>query len=214
MSKKTLPKKKGSQPDYSKQMDSLLKENTRLRGDLERAKTSDSFVGIESLTQDRVWLPSPESRSGRPEDVNKGYLLKKYGEIVPVPAYWIVDMISNKNPALLHGDIRINNELARQINPSLNFIDVEMPDEFKGGLITKKEIAEILKKGDQAFYTFIKKFEKDPFVLSRISAFVLEEREKLDEKDPVYRGYSSIIQYLDDKAAPNIRNEDTEEELP
>ena len=199
--------KSGSDEKLSEQLDTLLKENKRLQGELESAKKSESFVAIELLSQGKVWLPSPESRSGRPEDANKGYLLRKTGEIALIPSYWMIDYIANRNPAFIMGDVRINNEKGKRLSPGADFTELDIPKEFLEGAVPPEDILANVRKGGDDLHIFIKKYEDKPFVLAKIMSVVDGVMADLDDKDPKKQSLTSLSEHID-----RLINPDTTED--
>jgi hypothetical protein len=185
-----------SPQDTSAKVSNLVNEIHRLQDELKKARETEKFVAIENLSLGRVWLYAPESKSGRPEDANKGRLLKQTGEIAIVPSYWMVTYIADRAPAFSMGEIRINNEKGRDLSPNLMFEDFDLPPEFEDAVVPNEEINKAISGSAENFYDFVDKYRKQPFILSR--AFGIIDREAFAAKEKstrksILEGYVSFL---------------------
>jgi len=199
--------KDDSYKKLSKQLEIVLAENQKLHEELESAKKSEKFVAVELLSQGNVWLPSPESKSGRPEDANKGYLLKKTGQIAIIPAYWMIEYVANRNPSFLMGDVRINNEVGKKLNPNIEFVELDIPEEFYEDSIPLEDIVANVRKGGEDLQRFINRFKDKPFVLARIMNVIDEILGDYSDEDPQKVALIPISENLN-----RILNPDTSKE--
>jgi hypothetical protein len=182
--------------EKNSQMDALLNRIEDLENQLAKAKQTEKFVGVENLSKGKVWLPAPESRSGRKEDMNMGRFLKKQGEIVLIPAYWLMDYIANDANSFKWGDVRVNNKKARSISPALNIVDIDIPDSWEINSITEDEILSKSLNRSFDFYNFINEYKDKPFVLNRINGVLEEKINKEPETSaviPLLGGYTDYI---------------------
>lgn len=191
----------------------LLEQNRMLREELDRKKETDKFVFIECQSKGRVWLPSPESRSGAVGDREKGRMLRGDKDFAVIPAYWMLDFIANKNPALRDGELVINNSRGRALNPNVEFVDFELPEDFLAASVKTIDIESIVKKADNTIYDFIKKHKKERHILGRtkgiVDALVAKEEGKDEKKqdESLLSFLISVSLHIDEILSPNREEE-------
>ncbi len=180
----------------------LLKENRRLAEELDKAKQTDKFVAIECISKGRVWLPDPASRNGEPSDRNKGRLLKKYGELTLIPLHWMTDFVANQLTPFLRGELRVNNERARKLNPHITIVDIELPESFTRNAVTEDEVIAIAKGGSDGFHEFVSKYEKYPYVLARAQGIIDDQSSKVKDKSNYKIMLDGFSDHLDEVLHP------------
>ena len=161
-----------------KQLSNQVQELMALKNDLEdklnEKDKQNEMVAIEKMSKGHVWLRSPEASSGSAEDVNKGRLLTKEGQVVAVPAYWMIEYIAEENLAFTAGSVRVNNELGKKLYPKFNFADLNLPESFISGSISNMDIQRKLKARGDAPYDYINDLEGNMLMLSRVSSILFE----------------------------------------
>jgi len=185
-----------SPKDSDAKVTNLISEINRLKEELKVARETDRFVAIENLSLGRVWLYAPESKSGRPEDRDKGRLLKQTDELAIVPAYWMTQYINDRAPAFLMGEIRINNERGRGLSPSLIFEDFDLPAEFEEAAVPNQEIKDSINGSAEDFYDFVDKYKEKKYILSRAFGIIDREAHAAAEKTTrksILEGYVSFL---------------------
>lgn len=185
-----------SPQDTSAKVSSLINEIHRLQDELKVSRETDKFVAIENLSLGRVWLYAPESKSGRPEDANKGRLLKKTGEVAIVPSYWMATFIADRAPAFSMGEIRINNEKGRKLSPNLIFEDFDLPSEFEDAVVSNEEVDKAISGSAENFHDFVDKYRKQPFILSRVFGIIDRKAHAAKERSTrksILEGYVSSL---------------------
>jgi len=202
--KQVKPDASLSGEEVSQSMQDLIDRNRQLSEDLARARQTEKFVGIENLSKGRVWLPAPESRSGRKEDANKGRLLKKTGELVLVPVHWMLDYVANRTSCFRWGEVRVNNERARGLNPQLNIVDIDLPEEFILNSMPPSEIVRIAYSGSEGFFKFVDKFNDRPYVLSRAQGILNDEIKKHPAESSAYILLLSFVDHIDEVLNPEL----------
>ena len=194
----------------------ILEQNRNLREQLDRKKQTDKFVFLECQSKGRVWLPAPESRSGALEDREKGRMLKGDKDFAVVPAYWMIDFISRRTESLVRGDIVINNSRGRELNPNIEFVDFDLPNDFFISGVKNIEIENIVKKGDNTIYEFVKKHKNNVALLGRskgvVDAVTAQEENKPEGKrnDALISFLTGVSIHIDEILSPNKEAEFTE----
>jgi hypothetical protein len=198
-------------PKKSDENDTLLQRIADLEEQLGKAKQTEKFVGVELISMGRVWLPAPESRSGRPEDANKGRLMKKQGEIALIPTYWMLDYIANDISCFRWGEVRINNERAKAISPQLNIIDIDIPEKWLENSLTEEEILLLALDRKVDFYDVIAKHKEKYYLLSRIQGVLEAKMDTVPRESPIIpllTGYSDHIDTILNPEPKQIEKKD------
>ncbi|MHA1952336.1 MAG: hypothetical protein ACW96U_00100 [Candidatus Heimdallarchaeaceae archaeon] len=214
---KELAKPEDKPEKTNDKVSALITEINRLKAELSVARETERFVAIENLSLGRVWLYDPSSKSGRPEDREKGRLMKKTGQIEVVPAHWMSTYIFDRAPAFTMGEVRVNNEAGKKLSPHLKFEDFDLPIEFLDAAISNKEIENSVKGSSEDFYEFIEEHKDKNHLLSRIYgvidrlAYAKPEKNrdgKVNKEKVVLEGY---VDYLDKILHPEIEEEQVAE---
>ncbi len=193
----------------SASMQELLEQNRMLRDELDRKKETDKFVFVECQSKGRVWLASPESRSGDPKDREKGRMLKGDKDFAVIPAYWMLDFIAHRIDALRDGEIVINNSRGRALNPNVEFVDFDLPDDFLASAIKTVDIEKIVRKADNSIYDFIKAHKAERPILGRtkgiVDSFTAKEESKKEESqdESLISFFTSVSLHIDELLSPN-----------
>ena len=199
-----------SPQDTNAKVSNLINEIHRLQDELKVARETEKFVAIENLSLGRVWLYAPESKNGRPEDANKGRLLKKTGEVAIVPSYWMATFIADRAPAFSMGEIRINNKKGRHLSPNLIFEDFDLPSEFEDAVVPNEEIDEAISGSAEDFYGFVDKYRGQPFVLSRAFGIIDRKAHAAKEKTTKKSILEGYVSFLDEVLHPVPVEEEAE----
>lgn len=201
-----------SPDDTNAKIQNLINEINRLQAELKVARATEKFVAIEKLSLGNVWLYAPESKSGRPEDREKGRLLKQPNELAIVPSYWMATFIADRAPAFTMGELRVNNEKGKRLAPHLTFEDFDLPEEFLDAAVPNDEIEKAIAGQSGEFYDLVEKYRENRHVLNRAYGLVdraaHEAPEKTKEKS-ILEGY---VSYLDEIIHPTVEPEEEVEE--
>lgn len=174
------------------QLSQLIAENKELKEKLAESESKDNYVGIRSVTKAKVWLPSPESKSGDPSKKNYGKLLKP-GMATVVPSYWVVDWITSNFLGLKMGDVIIDNEAGKRISPNIHFIDIDVPKNFYIFKYDVEEIKKMLIANSSDLHIYINKNKDNGLVLNYIYSIVKSVIDDMDQNDKNYYNVESII---------------------
>lgn len=199
--------------DTTDKVTNLISEINRLKEDLKVARETEKFVAIENLSLGRVWLYSPESKSGLPEDREKGRFLKRPGELAVIPSYWMATYIADRAPAFLKGEVRLNNKKGKSISPHLIFQDFDLPVEFTKAVVPNEKIIKAISGSAEDFHDFVDKYRKQPFILSRAFGIIDREANKAEDKSQkkfILEGYVSFLQEV---LHPAVKEPEEKEEV-
>jgi len=192
---KKLQKEIDSFSDVKAQLDQILFENKELRKRAVSAESNERYVGIRSTCAGFVWLPAPEAGSGLAEDANKGRKLFP-GKTVVVPSFWMSYYISNRSKTFLSGRAVVDNELGKTINPGVEFVEMELPDEFVAAAAMPAELEKVFSsKSSEAIIDFIDSKKDNIQVIKKIYAYAQELEEKYTGRNKSL--IVSILDYLD-----------------
>jgi len=198
-----------SESSASESVAELLEQNRRLREELDKRKDTNKFVFLECQSKGQVWLPAPESRTGMLADKEKGRMLKGDKDFAVIPAYWMLDFIAHEHPGLENGELVLNNDRGREINPDLEFIDYVLPSHFIDVSVKNVDIEKMAKKADNEIYDFIKKRKDKRPLLGRtkgvVDALIASEESKEESKrDETYIAFlTSVSLHIDETLNPN-----------
>ena len=196
-----------SPEDTNAKISNLVATIGRLEGELDTARSTSKFVAIENLSLGRVWLYAPESKSGRPEDREKGRLLKQTGELAIVPSYWMAQYLADRSPSFLMGETRLNNERGRELSPHLVFEDYDLPEEITGSVVPNEDIADAINGTVEEFYDFIETYREKPFILNRIYGVVDRAAHAAPEKSQRKSILDGHVSYIDEIIHPMVEEE-------
>jgi hypothetical protein len=194
-------------------MTELLRQNKELRERVDKMKETDKFVFVRCQSKGRVWLPAPESRNN-PLESGRGRMLVGDKDFAIIPAYWMVDLLAHEHDAFVNGEVVIDNEYGRSMNPAITFVDFDLPKTYIDASIKNEEIEKIVKRADNTIYEFLKKYSDKRYVLGRVKgivdAFVEKEESKKEEaRNTAFISFLQAVSiHIDETLSPD-REEET-----
>lgn len=165
--------------DVADNIRSLLSENDRLKKEISSRRGHDAMVGIENLTDARQYLPCPESNMAiDPDDKREGIMLNgTTRRTTIIPDYWLLYYISVDLPCFRDGEVRVNNRIVRQVNPSYRVADIDLPDHWMEFVKTMGEIREDLNGDKKKLFAALDRVNNKSF----IDRYLAEAEKMLDE---------------------------------
>jgi len=211
---------KEAEPDFNPKKESataeslteLLRQNKELKAQIDKMKETDKFVFVKCQSKGKVWLPAPESRNN-PEESNKGRMLIGDKDFAIIPAYWMVDLLAHNHSGFANGEVVIDNERGRAMNPSITFVDFDLPKPYIDASVKNEDIENIVKRADNTIYEFLKKYANQRYILGRVKGIVdsFVEKEESKKEEARNTAFISFLQavsiHIDETLSPDREQE-------
>jgi len=172
-------------------LENVLLENRRLKSLLEKKNDVTTYVGIENLSNGKVWLPAPQSSIVGEENASDGVLLKGKQKTI-IPTHWLVYYISIDLSSFVDGTCRVNNSFVRNNNPNLVVGEVEIPDSFLKWIMTDVEVNKLVDGQTEDIIDFVNTAGSET-LCNRVVLAIRDKAEKFKKEENKPKYESTIL---------------------